>query len=443
MATQVVRPRNRKEFMDKLITPYDTKEGNPNQVFSEPSKLGQPEQNRAYEMSLKGDTDKDFYIGIKDIDEAVMYYFNNVLKLSVVQNNVRINVPVIYGTPEYWKTIQADGYYRDENGKMMAPLLMFKRRSVTQNRELGNKLDGNSAHNVQAFETKFNRRNIYNNFSILNNKVPETKYVVSVTPDYITVEYECVVWTYFVEQMDKLIEAINFASRSYWGDPNRFQFLTSIESFEDSISYAIGENRAVRTNFNMTLNGYLIPDSINKQLASKNLYYGISQVVFGLEIATTDQQFDSATNSGAGSSGIKSVEMSNTAEQFTAEVKRTITRNNVRNILLNDSVNNVNITTNNYNSFDPLLAIYLDTSKSVTGTVTAANTVTFANAWLTAPSPLAPTSVADFVFYVNGQYVEPTSIVSFTNGSTLVVDVNLLGYSLEATDVVVATGKFA
>ena len=101
MAIQKVRPRNRKEFMDKLVTPYDTKEGNPNEVFSQPAKLGQPEQNRAYEMSLKGDKDKDFSIGIKDIDEAVMYYFNNVLKLSVVQNNVRVNVPIIYGTPEY------------------------------------------------------------------------------------------------------------------------------------------------------------------------------------------------------------------------------------------------------------------------------------------------------------------------------------------------------
>lgn len=442
MAIQKVRPRNRKEFMDKLITPYDVREGNPNQVFSEPAKLGQPEQNRAYEMSLKGDKDKDFSIGIKDIDEAVMYYFNNVLKLSVVQNNVRVNVPIIYGTPEYWKTIQADGYYRDENGKMMAPLLMFKRKSITQNRGLGNKLDGNSAHNVQAFETRFNRRNIYNNFTILNNKVPESKYVVSVTPDYVTVEYECVMWTYFVEQMDKLIEAVNFASRSYWGDPNRFQFLTSIESFEDSINYAIGENRAVRSNFNMTLNGYLIPDSINKQLAARNMYYGISQVVFGLEIATTTQQFESSTNSGAGSSGIKSVEMSSAAEQFTAEIRRTITRNNVRNVLLNDSVNNINFI-NNYNNFDPALATYLDTNVSLTGTVTAPNTVTFAGTWLTAPSPLAPTSVADFVFYVNGQYVEPTSIVSFTDGSTLVVDVNLLGYSLEATDVVVATGKFA
>lgn len=419
MAVQKVRPQNRKEFMSKLVGPaYDPKEGTVPKPFSEPTKLGQPETNRAYETTVKGDTDKDFYIGIKDIDEAVMYYFNNVLKLSVVQNNVRVNVPVIYGTPEYWKTIQADGYYRDENGKLMAPLIMFKRRSVTQNRTLGNKLDGNLVHNLQTFETRFNKRNAYSNFNILTNKVPEKKYIVSVTPDYVTVEYECVVWTYFVEQMDKLIEALNFASRSYWGDPNRFQFLTSIESFEDSISYAIGENRAVRTNFNMTLNGYLIPDTINKKLANASVYYGVSQVVFGLE--TADQK-----------------------EQFTAAVKKPSQRSGAKSVLLNDSVNTVINNTYNSNNFDPALATYLGTNKSVTGTVVSSNTATFSATWLVAPSPLPATSVVNFTFFVNGQYVEPTSITSFTDGSTLVLNINALGFSLESSDVVMAVGKFA
>jgi hypothetical protein len=421
MATQKVRPQNRREFMSKLVGPaYDPKEGTVAKPFSEPTKLGQPEQNRAYEISLKGDKDKDFYIGIKDIDEAVMYYFNNVLKLSVVQNNARLNVPVIYGTPENWKSVQADGYYRDENGKMMAPLLMFKRTNITQNRELGNKLDGNLVHNLQSFETGFNKRNFYSNFNVLNSRVPEKKYVVSVTPDYVTVSYECILWTYFVEQMDKLIEAVNFASRSYWGDPNRFQFLSSIESFDDSITYAVGENRAVRTNFTLTINGYLIPDSINSKLAAKNRVYGVSKVVFGLE--TADSQ-----------------------EQFSATVKKSAKKGGVKSVLLNDSVNNVNNITYN-TTFDTALATYLDTNKTVTGTVTAANTATFANGWLTAPTPLPTTSVNNFTFFINGQYVEPTSITSFIESggvATLVLNTTALGFSLEANDVIIAAGKFS
>lgn len=418
MAIQVVRPTNRQEFVNKLIVPYDPKEGNPNVVFSEPAKLGQPEQNRAYQTSERIDGDKDFTIGIKDIDEALMHYFKNVLKLSVVQNNSRLEVPVIYGTPENWKSVQSDGYYRDENNKLMAPLLMFKRSSVAQNRNLGNKLDGNLTHNVQLFEKSFSKRNVYNNFSALNNRVPQKKYVVSATPDYITVEYECIVWTYFVEQMDKLIESLNFASRSYWGDPNRFQFYSSIESFQDSISYNIGENRAVRTNFNITLNGYLIPDTLNRKLASPGNIYSISRVIFGLETSTGTEEFDARIKK-AKSGGSKSV-------------------------LLNDSVNIVNNITNNPGTDLAALA-YLNTNKTATGTFISANTVTFANGFLIAPTGLPATTVVNFTFFVNGQYVEATSIVSFTDNSTsstLVLNTTTLGYELESSDVIIGVGKF-
>lgn len=398
--------------MSKLVGPaYDPKEGTVPKPFSEPAKLGQPEQNRAYQISVKGEKEKDFYIGIKDIDEAVMYYFNNFLKLSVVQNNSRLNVPVIYGTPENWKSVQSDGYYRDDNGKLMAPLLMFKRTNITQNRNIGYKLDGNLVHNVQTFETSFNKRNFYSNFNVLNSRVPEKKYIVSLTPDYVTVTYQCILWTYFVEQMDKLIEAINFASRSYWGDPNRFQFMSSIESFDDSITYAVGENRAVRNTFNLTINGYLIPDSINKKLANSSVYYGVSRIVFGIETADSK-------------------------EEFSLTVKKSDKKGGGKSVTLNDSIN---VTT----SFNQALATYLDTSKTVTGTVTAPDTVSFAASWLTAPSPLPATSISNFNFFINGQFVEPSSIISFIEGSVLVLDTSALGYSLEVDDTVLAIGKFA
>lgn len=270
--------------MNKLVTPSDPQYGNPNIIYSEPFKPGQPEFNRAYETSLKDLDDKKFSIGIKDIDEAIMYYFNEVLKLTVYQNNDTVLVPVIYGSPEKWKSVQADGYYRDGALKLMSPLIMFKRESVVQNRTLGNKLDGNRARNVQLFERPYSRRNIYDNFTVLRNQTPQKEYVVVVTPDYVTVNYTCMMWTNYVEQMDKLVEAINFASNSYWGDPSKFQFLTKIETFSDSQTYEQGEDRLVRTQFEMILNGYLIPDSVNAylaQLSSKT--YNLCKIVFNTE----------------------------------------------------------------------------------------------------------------------------------------------------------------
>lgn len=270
--------------MNKLIVPASPQYGNPNLIFSDPFKPGQPEFNRAYETAFKPTGDKKFSIGIKDIDQAIMYYFTNALKLTVFQNNSTVLVPVIYGSPEKWKSIQKDGYYRDGAAKIMSPLLVFKRSSVVQNRTLGNKLDGNAVKNVQLFEKTFSRRNIYDNFNVLQNAKPEKEYVVTVTPDYVTVNYTCILWTNFVEQMNKLIEAVNFASNSYWGDPSSFQFLTKTETFIDSQIYEQGEDRLVRTEFDLTVNGYLIPDSLNAylaQLTSKT--YNLCRIIFTTE----------------------------------------------------------------------------------------------------------------------------------------------------------------
>jgi len=418
MANQTVRPTSRKEFMNKLIDPYDPKYGNSNEIFSEPAKLGQPEKNRAREVSVKDDNIRDYKIGIKDFDEALMYYFVNVIKPSVLQNNTRINVPVLYGNQENWKSVQTDGYYRDANGKLLAPLIMYKRNTVTQNRGLGSKIDGNSAKNIQLFQKSFSKRNIYSNFGVLNNKNPEVEYVASITPDYVTVTYDCVIWTYFIEQMDELVEAINFASRSYWGDPNKFQFYTSIESFQENVTQEIGEDRTVKNTFSLTLNGYLIPDSINKAMAAANRVYGISQIVFGLETA-------------------------NAPAEVIASKKRSNGKSLAQTII-QDSVNVV-IGGSGTGGLDANVGDYLSSNKQVVGIFINEITVEFPNGWAIAPSPLAANNPSNFNFFINGLYVEPTSIASFINGgttSTLVINPTLLSYSLESSDLIIGIGKF-
>jgi hypothetical protein len=415
---QETRPQNRREFMKTLETPYIPSEGTPSQIFSEPQKLGQPEFNRALEYSIKPTDSKIFSVGIKDIDDAVMYYFNEVLKPYVIQNNTRVNVPVLYGTPENWKSIQADGFYRDQKGKLLAPLIMFKRNSVTQNRTLGNKIDGNKANNLQFFEKKYTSRNAYSNFNVLNSRVPETEYMVSITPDYVTVEYTCMIWTYFVEQMDTLIEAFNFASRSYWGDPNRFLFYSSIESFQDNLSYNIGDDRLVRNTFNLTLNGYLVPDIEMSKIAGMSKSYGLSKLVFGLETTSGTETASTA----ARASGTKA-----------------------KSALVKDSVNIVyNISTGTLN---PATLTYLSTNKQLQAIFVNTTTVIFTRPWLTAPDGLPATSVDNFTFFANGNFIEKSAIVSFTtdgvNTSTLVINPSLLGYSFDSGDLILGIGKFA
>ena len=43
-------------------------------------------ENRAERRSARGDNVKTFSIGLRDIDETIVYYFNNVIRPSVIQN---------------------------------------------------------------------------------------------------------------------------------------------------------------------------------------------------------------------------------------------------------------------------------------------------------------------------------------------------------------------
>jgi len=56
--------------------------------------------NRGHQRSRNDDNVKNFSIGLMDIDATIMYYFNNVIKPKVVENDEFIKVPIMYANPE-------------------------------------------------------------------------------------------------------------------------------------------------------------------------------------------------------------------------------------------------------------------------------------------------------------------------------------------------------
>jgi hypothetical protein len=244
--------------------------------------------SRALQTSFKGDNVKPFSIGIQDIDEAVFYYFENVIQPSVTQNGQRLPVPVIYGSPEKWKSYQKDGYYRDQNGKIMAPLIMFKRDSLEKNRSIGNKLDANNPHNVSVTQKRYSPNNAYSNFAVLTNRIPTETYYASVVPDYVTLNYSCVVFTYYVAQLNKIVEAIEYASDAYWGNPEQFQFQTRIDTFNTVTELQNTAERLVRSTFNIKVYGYIVPEVLQKDLNSIKKFSSKSKVIIGLETTITN-----------------------------------------------------------------------------------------------------------------------------------------------------------
>ena len=408
-------PKNQAQIVQDTINPY-LNQGKPvsQNVFTH-------RDNRALNTTRKTDNIKDFSIGLEDIDYAIKYYFETSVLPTVVQDGNRIAVPVIYGSPERWKSIQADGYYRDTNGKLVVPLIMYKRTNIEKRRNLGNKIDGNLAALFQTFETRYNQRNQYDKFSILNNRVPSKQIYVSVVPDYITVTYECVIFTNYVEQNNSIIESIEYAADSYWGDKNRYQFRTSIDSFATTNVINSGEDRVVTTNVTLKVDGYLIPDTINQHLSDTNMHYSPAQIIFTMETSDNSELFSSTA------------------------AKQAAPKTAMGGASISDSYN-VNLTNITIGTGGDAVT-YLGVSLTKYASTITSNTATFNASFLTAPTPLPATSVSNFTFFVNGQLVDSNSITSFVdNGGgtcTLTVNTTNLQYSFESDDQIIAVGKFA
>jgi hypothetical protein len=272
-------PKSQREISISQQDPYVNPEtgetaGNPN-----PSSTF----NRGNEVSFKDDTVKPFSLGFKEIDEALFYYMENIIKPTVQQNGVVQKVPVIYGSPEKWKQVQKDGYYRDSKGKIMMPLITFKRNNIEKNRSITNKLDSNFPNNINVFTKSYSKNNAYSNFDLLNNRVPQKEYYTVVVPDYVTITYDFIISTYYIEQLNKLIEAFNYASDSYWGDPEKFKFRARIDSFATPVEIVQGGERTVKATFSLKLHGYIVPETTQKDLSVLKKFHNKTQTVFNVE----------------------------------------------------------------------------------------------------------------------------------------------------------------
>lgn len=283
-------PKTQREISISQQEPYVNPEtgetrGNPNPT--------QPDiENRGNHTSFRNDDTKQFSLGFKEIDEAIIYYMDNIIKPTVIQNGVVQKVPFIYGNPERWKQIQKDGYYRDKKGKIMLPLITFKRNNIEKNRRLTNKLDANYPNNINVFTKNYSPSNRYDNFDLLNNRTPKKQYYAVVVPDYVTITYDFIIATYYVEQMNKLIEAVNYASDSYWGDPERFKFRARIDNFSTPVELPAGDERAVRATFSLKLYGYLVPDTVQKQLSSLKKFSNKNKITFNMEVVSNLNDLD-------------------------------------------------------------------------------------------------------------------------------------------------------
>ena len=290
------RPKTQKEISISQHTAQDTTRGNPNKDFNSNESETGISFKRSTKLSYKDDNSKPFSIGLQDIDDALFFYFEEIIKPTIFQNGEKIRVPVLPASPERWKSFRRDGWIRDKKGAMMLPIIVIKRNIITKDRSKTNKLDSNNSGLYATFTRSYNPKNMYSNFSALNNRVPTKQFAAIVIPDYIIITYSCIIQTYYVEQLNKIIEAIEYASDSYWGDPERYRFKTIADSFSTIIETETGSDRVVKSTFDLKLNGYIIPDILQKDLNSIQKFNSKSKIIIQVETTANEEIFDPNVN---------------------------------------------------------------------------------------------------------------------------------------------------
>jgi len=400
-------PKTQSQLTREQIEAYDTTRG---------TVPASSKQNRENQVSLKNDKTKLPTVSFKDIDSAIFFYFQNVIKPTVMQNGAQIDVPVMYGNPERWSAVQKDGFLRDSNGKIQVPLIMFKKQSIEKNRSLGNKIDGNEVNNFAVFQKKYSKGNIYDQFSRLTNRTPSQEIYGVVIPDYVTVTYQCVIFTDYVEQTDKLIEALNFASDSYWGDKERYRFRAMIDSYTPTIEMNQGQDRSVKTTFTIRLNGYIITDTYNRDKANMKKWHSKSQVSFGLETVGDLETLTAAAGT----------------PQEAAPVRFFDSQIGAYTPPSSAGMNAAQIT-------------YLSLNTTAIANTVDSTTATFNNVQITTPPAGFTVTEDDFDVYVNGISIPSSQRTTAQSGANIVItfDTAAIQYNMRPEFEIVLVGKFS
>jgi len=243
--------------------------------------------NRGQILSRSNDDVKNPSVTLMDIDTAIVFYFENVIKPSVEDNGENVKVPIMYASPERWKAIQRDGFMKDKKRQTITPVIAYRRTSIEKDEMIPqDKLDANNPHMFYTFEKKFSNVNRYDNFSTQIGILPQKEYYNVTFPDYVTLSYDFIIWTTYIEQMNKIVERVVYSDGAYWGDPDKLRFRTSIDSFTDATEVAEAE-RLVKTNFTVTLRGYLLPEGNFDHRSTTQKYITPKKVVFGMDADTS------------------------------------------------------------------------------------------------------------------------------------------------------------
>ena len=252
--------------------------------------------NRSRSYIPGNNMSENYAITLKDVDTAVLNHVKKVMRPKIKEANETIDVTVMYGNEERWKSVRKRGVMRDKNNALLLPLIMLKRTTVERNTELlqGMEHDVKRQYAEVLRTSTWSKKNRYDRFAVQTGKQPIKQNILTTMPNFVNITYEFILWTNFIEQMNPLIESFVEQNYTYWGDTIDYKFLSTIDSITDASEMTVDTERIIKSSFSVITKAYLLPEETNSVVTNKisNLKTKLSpsRVVFGFEGDATDKQ---------------------------------------------------------------------------------------------------------------------------------------------------------
>ena len=94
--------------------------------------------------------------------------------------------------------------------------------------------------------------------------------------------------------MNPITESFVYHSNTYWGQGMGYKFLASTDTFTDASEMTVDGERLIKTEFEINVKGYLLPEFISStamgKVANMQVTNSPSKVVFGFEGDATPEQ---------------------------------------------------------------------------------------------------------------------------------------------------------
>ena len=210
-------------------------------------------------------TDIKQSVNLFDIDYAIMSYLEDVVLPELDDNGKALKMPVVYGNSERWNGARRQGVYRDNKGRIQLPLMMIRRTSVSKN----DSMPMLNRHVSYQGITKYSNSNRYDRFTLLGNISPKYEVYKITMPDYVEINYDCMGWTNYLEHLNVVIESLTYAADEYWGDKQKFKFITTVNDYNVVNEVGEGTERINRVEFSLNVKAYLLPEKFDGENTTK------------------------------------------------------------------------------------------------------------------------------------------------------------------------------